>query len=153
MRPRPWQAQGRRYTASRMNELRDGLISRSDEVPNFEMPFGTLRDFVTPNESFYVRCHFPIPEIRTENWRLSVEGAVASPRKLTYAELESLPFETLLRELRERDGGWANDRRDWAGADGARCGGQRRYGRDGKRDGERREARQHAATENFYGMS
>src|SRR3982074_963522 len=74
-----------------MNELRNGLISRSDEVPNLEMPFASLREFVTPNESFYVRCHFPIPEINADDWRLSVEGAVATRFQLSYAELEAMP--------------------------------------------------------------
>jgi len=74
-----------------MSEPEKGLISRSDEVPNLEMPFSSLRDFVTPNESFYVRCHFPIPEISANNWRFKVEGAVATPFQLSYAELESMP--------------------------------------------------------------
>ncbi|MGZ5019023.1 MAG: sulfite oxidase [Chthoniobacterales bacterium] len=74
-----------------MNERPHGLISRSDEVPNLEMPFASLREFVTPNESFYVRCHFPVPEIAAENWQLSVEGSVASSLQLSCAELEAMP--------------------------------------------------------------
>ena len=69
MHPRPWQAHAPPLD-SEVDEAiaHEELISRSDEVPNFEMPFASLREFVTPNESFYVRCHFPIPEIRAENW-------------------------------------------------------------------------------------
>src|SRR5437588_574246 len=55
-----------------------GLIVREQEPLNVEMPFSTLSGFTTPNESFYVRCHFPIPEIAAANWRLKVEGAVGN---------------------------------------------------------------------------
>ena len=71
------------------------LISRSEGIVNLEMPFSSLRDFITPNESFYVRCHFPIPEIALRNWRLRIEGAVASPYELSYAELEAMPQQTV----------------------------------------------------------
>ncbi len=74
-----------------MSESPNELISRSEGTVNLEMPFASLRDFVTPNELFYVRCHFPIPEIVAQDWRLIVEGAVATPLQLSYAELESMP--------------------------------------------------------------
>jgi len=45
-------------------ELLNGLVVREREPLNLEMPFETLDGFITPNESFYVRCHFPIPEIK-----------------------------------------------------------------------------------------
>ena len=54
----------------------DGLLVREKEPLNLEMPFSTLSGFTTPNESFYVRCHFPIPEIAASEWRLKVEGEV-----------------------------------------------------------------------------
>ena len=54
----------------------DGLIVREQEPLNLEMPFSAATDFITPNELFYVRCHFPVPEIAAENWRLKVEGEV-----------------------------------------------------------------------------
>ncbi len=73
-----------------MNDAENGLISRSDEPPNLEMPFASLRDFVTPNERFYVRCHFPIPEVNPETWRLRIEGAVRRPLELSYRELTKM---------------------------------------------------------------
>jgi hypothetical protein len=39
------------------------MIIREKDPLNLEMPFGTLDGFTTPNERFYVRCHFPIPQI------------------------------------------------------------------------------------------
>ncbi|MDQ2658905.1 MAG: sulfite oxidase [Verrucomicrobiota bacterium] len=72
-----------------------GLITRSAAPLNQEMPFSSLREFLTPNEQFYVRGHFPIPEVDARNWRLKVEGAVASPFELTYDELRQLPATTI----------------------------------------------------------
>ncbi len=71
------------------------MITRGEEPLNLEMPFSSLREFITPNEQFYVRGHFPIPEINVQNWRLKVEGAVASPFELTYDELRQMPSQTM----------------------------------------------------------
>lgn len=78
-----------------MKEKSPRLISRSEGIVNLEMPFAELRDFVTPNESFYVRCHFPIPEISVANWSLRIEGEVEKPCALTYEELKEFPQHTL----------------------------------------------------------
>ena len=68
----------------------DGLIVREEKPLNLEMPFSDVNGFYTPNELFYVRCHFPIPEIAVANWRLQVEGEVAAPFELSYDELLSM---------------------------------------------------------------
>jgi DMSO/TMAO reductase YedYZ molybdopterin-dependent catalytic subunit len=63
------------------------------------MPFSTLSGFITPNESFYVRCHFPIPEISAAEWRLKVEGEVESPFELSYEELPGMESRTIAATL------------------------------------------------------
>ena len=63
------------------------MIIREKEPVNLEMPFATLDGFITPNERFYVRCHFPIPAVDLSSWKLSVEGAVERPMELTYHEV------------------------------------------------------------------
>ncbi len=64
------------------------MITREKDPPNLEMPFANLDGFITPNEQFYVRCHFPIPEIaRNSDWHLKIEGAVDRPFELRYDEL------------------------------------------------------------------
>lgn len=73
----------------------NGLISRSGEPLNLEMPFSSLRDFITPNEQFYVRCHFPVPQIEAESWRLRIEGAVTTPFELSYKELCEMRSQTM----------------------------------------------------------
>lgn len=77
----------------------DGLIVREQDPLNLEMPFSALSGFITPNESFYVRCHFPIPEIAVSDWRLKVEGEVEAPFELDYAELLALESRTIAATL------------------------------------------------------
>ena len=73
----------------------DHLIVREQEPLNLEMPFSTLNGFTTPNESFYVRCHFPIPEIAAADWRLAVGGEVDAPFELNYEELLRMGTQTI----------------------------------------------------------
>ena len=83
-------------TATDANTLTDDrLITRSEEPLNLEMPFAQLREFVTPNEKFYVRCHFPVPQIDPAAWKLRIEGAVNDALALTLDELKKLPQHTI----------------------------------------------------------
>jgi DMSO/TMAO reductase YedYZ molybdopterin-dependent catalytic subunit len=75
------------------------LIARETEPLNLEMPFSAATDFITPTELFYVRCHFPIPEIAAQNWRLKVEGEVETPFQLTYDELCGMETRTIAATL------------------------------------------------------
>ena len=79
--------------------MSEGLIVREQEPLNLEMPFSSLSGFITPNESFYVRCHFPIPEISAEKWRLNVEGEVEAPFELSYDELLGMESRTIAATL------------------------------------------------------
>jgi len=75
------------------------LIVREQDPLNLEMPFSSLDGFITPNESFYVRCHFPIPEISAENWSLEIEGEVEAPFELSYDELLAMETRTIAATL------------------------------------------------------
>ncbi|KAJ3067811.1 hypothetical protein HDU99_003378, partial [Rhizoclosmatium hyalinum] len=51
------------------------LISRSDRPCNAETPPELLtRDFVTPNNLFFVRNHLPVPEIDVEEYTLEIDA-------------------------------------------------------------------------------
>jgi DMSO/TMAO reductase YedYZ molybdopterin-dependent catalytic subunit len=76
-----------------------GLIVREEEPLNLEMPFSSLSGFITPNESFYVRCHFPIPEISAQDWRLKLEGEVEAAFALSYEELLGMESRTVTATL------------------------------------------------------
>ena len=79
--------------------MSDALIVREQEPLNLEMPFSSLDGFITPNESFYVRCHFPIPEISANDWRLRIEGEVEAPFELNYDELRAMESRTIAATL------------------------------------------------------
>jgi DMSO/TMAO reductase YedYZ molybdopterin-dependent catalytic subunit len=70
--------------------LIEGKIVRQENPPNLEMPFEELDGFITPTKSFYVRTHFPIPNIDKNKWRLRVEGEVKKPFEIGYDELLKL---------------------------------------------------------------
>jgi DMSO/TMAO reductase YedYZ molybdopterin-dependent catalytic subunit len=76
-------------------QLRAGKIMRGEDPLNLEMPFETLRDFITPTESFYVRTHFPIPKIDKKDWRLRVEGELENPLELRYDDLLKMKSRTI----------------------------------------------------------
>ena len=67
-----------------------GRIVRDADPPNLEMPFESLQDVVTPTDSFYVRCHFPVPQIEARDWSLKIEGLVEKRLEFSYSELEAM---------------------------------------------------------------
>jgi DMSO/TMAO reductase YedYZ molybdopterin-dependent catalytic subunit len=70
------------------------LIVRNREPENLEFPFTTLNSFITPNESFYVRNHFPRPRLEVRSWRLRVEGAVDRPLELSLDDVRGMATRT-----------------------------------------------------------
>src|SRR5947209_9896784 len=58
---------------------------------NSETPLETVRGWVTPNRLFFVRNHFPLPDVTAQTWRLRVEGCVRAPFELTFDDLAGLP--------------------------------------------------------------
>lgn len=74
-------------------------MSTPAEPVNLETPFRTLDSLITPSERFFVRCHFPIPEIDVNTWRLKIEGSVEKPFALSYAELRQMESRTLAATL------------------------------------------------------
>jgi DMSO/TMAO reductase YedYZ molybdopterin-dependent catalytic subunit len=70
-------------------------IVRSEEPLNLESPFEDLGGFITPNERFYVRTHFPIPKIDKNKWRLSILGEVEKPFDISFDQLTKLEAKTI----------------------------------------------------------
>lgn len=50
-------------------------------------PASLACDEITPLDVFYCRNHGPIPDIPLDQWRLAVDGLVATPLNLTFDEL------------------------------------------------------------------
>ena len=86
-------------SADNKSDSSSGLIVREQDPLNLEMPFSRLDGFITPNESFYVRCHFPIPEIAEADWSLKIEGEVDAPFELSYDDLRAMPSQTIAATL------------------------------------------------------
>jgi DMSO/TMAO reductase YedYZ molybdopterin-dependent catalytic subunit len=70
-----------------------GMTIRETEPQNFEPDFAGLNSFLTPNDRFYVRNHFSIPQLDAKTWQLKVEGEVAA-FALSYEELTQMPVQT-----------------------------------------------------------
>jgi DMSO/TMAO reductase YedYZ molybdopterin-dependent catalytic subunit len=76
-----------------------GLIIRQRGPNNLEMPFDQLNDFITPTELFYIRSHFPAPELGVGSYRLSIRGAVRCELSLRYDDIRALPFRSCVATL------------------------------------------------------
>jgi DMSO/TMAO reductase YedYZ molybdopterin-dependent catalytic subunit len=70
------------------------MIVRQNDPVNLEPDFAGLDSFLTPNDRFYVRNHFAMPQLEARAWRLKVEGEAATGFELSYEELMRMPAET-----------------------------------------------------------
>jgi DMSO/TMAO reductase YedYZ molybdopterin-dependent catalytic subunit len=77
----------------------DGLVLRQAEPLNLEGRFAALDGRITPSRLFYVRNHFPVPEIDAGKFRLNVDGAVEREVCLALGELRGLPAVTAAATL------------------------------------------------------
>jgi DMSO/TMAO reductase YedYZ molybdopterin-dependent catalytic subunit len=71
-----------------------GLIIRQMEPKNLETPFDMVDSYLTPTELFYIRSHFPTPNLNETSYRLRIDGAVRRPLSLSYEQLRSMRSET-----------------------------------------------------------
>src|SRR5881392_2867742 len=76
-----------------------GMIIRQRGPNNLEMPFDQRGDFITPTELFYIRSHFPTPQLDPGAYRLSIGGAVRREVRLSYADIRALPSRTCIATL------------------------------------------------------
>jgi sulfite oxidase len=68
-----------------------GLIVRSANPEDFEMPLSGFDTWITPVERFYVRTHIYKPKVELAEWRLRVDGLVEHELTLDMAALKKLP--------------------------------------------------------------
>ena len=76
-----------------------GLIIRQKDPNNLEMPFDRLDEFITPSELFYIRSHFPTPNLDRLAYRLSITGAVRNELSLSYSDIRAMPSRTCVATL------------------------------------------------------
>jgi DMSO/TMAO reductase YedYZ molybdopterin-dependent catalytic subunit len=69
-----------------------GVIVRNDWPEHWETSLEALdRSALTPAGVFFVRSHFPVPDIDASAWRLEVAGLARTPLSLALGELRALP--------------------------------------------------------------
>src|SRR5260370_36663785 len=76
-----------------------GPTTRQKVPNNLEMPFDQLGEFIPPSELFYIRSHFPTPELDPLAYRLSISGAVRNELSLSYADIRAMPSRTCVATL------------------------------------------------------
>jgi len=74
-----------------MGQEKTGMNVLSRRPEDLEMPLSGFSDYITPIEHFFVRTHVYVPAVKLPDWRLSVDGEVATPLTLTMDELKRLP--------------------------------------------------------------
>jgi DMSO/TMAO reductase YedYZ molybdopterin-dependent catalytic subunit len=67
------------------------MIVRSTRPEDLEMPLSGFADYITPIEHFFVRTHVYVPTVNLADWKLKVDGQVATPLALTMDDLRKLP--------------------------------------------------------------
>jgi DMSO/TMAO reductase YedYZ molybdopterin-dependent catalytic subunit len=71
------------------------LIVRQKSPVNLEFPFASLSDWLVPTNLFFVRNHFPSPDLDAREWRLRVDGAVKRPLELDLDSIKAMRSTTL----------------------------------------------------------
>jgi DMSO/TMAO reductase YedYZ molybdopterin-dependent catalytic subunit len=76
-----------------------GLTIRQKEPVNLETAVDQIDTFLTPADLFYIRSHFPAPDLKVTGYELRVGGAVRQPFTLSYRSLREMPSETRIATL------------------------------------------------------
>jgi sulfite oxidase len=68
-----------------------GLIIRSKNPEDFEMPLDGFTTWITPVDQFFVRTHIYKPNVDLNQWKLRITGQVGNALTLEMADLKKLP--------------------------------------------------------------
>ena len=75
------------------------MVVRSVRPEDLEMPLSGFSDYITPIERFFVRTHVSAPRVDLNEWRLTIDGEVATPLTLTMDDVRRLPASELVSVL------------------------------------------------------
>ena len=70
-------------------------ITRSKSPLVVEFPFADCGEGMTPSDRFFIRHHFPVPDVDPQSWSVRIEGAVDAPRVVSLDALRALPAVTV----------------------------------------------------------
>src|SRR5436190_11698166 len=90
MRTKNMQGSEQHYVDNPAPASSAGLVIRQKEPKNLEAPFDRIDSYLTPTELFYIRSHFPTPNLDRDSYRLHIDGAVRRPFSLSYERLRKL---------------------------------------------------------------
>jgi DMSO/TMAO reductase YedYZ molybdopterin-dependent catalytic subunit len=89
----------KRHYVDNAAQFSTGLVIRQKEPRNLEAPFDRIDSYLTPSEQFYIRSHFPTPDLDRASYRLRIDGAVRHSLSLSYDELRDMQSETRVATL------------------------------------------------------
>ena len=75
------------------------MIVRSARPLDLEMPIEGFADYITPIDRFFVRSHVYTPRVDIGQWRLTIDGEVASTMSLSMDDLRRMPSVELVSVL------------------------------------------------------
>lgn len=103
----------RAWGASDANKSATGLRTHVTRPFDAETDVSVFRDWLTPNDKFFVRSHFGPPPpavVDPARWRLSVSGLVKDPQALSLDDLRQFEEVTLTAVLQCSGNGRAHYR-------------------------------------------
>ncbi|WP_240689170.1 sulfite oxidase [Ammoniphilus sp. YIM 78166] len=71
------------------------LTTRSLLPENQESPIELLQEWQTEDSLFYLRNHFPYPQLSQHSFDLPIFGHIPQPKVFTYKEIQAMPSKTL----------------------------------------------------------
>lgn len=71
------------------------LVAIGSEPFVGETPLSAIQTWVTPNNLYYARNHFPAPAVSPQDWSLVVDGQVSHPLELTLADIRAFQRRTM----------------------------------------------------------
>ena len=75
------------------------MIVRSPRPEDLEMPLDGFKDWITPIDRFFVRCHTYTPKVNLSEWNLKIDGLVNNSITLSLDDLKKLPRVELVAVL------------------------------------------------------
>jgi DMSO/TMAO reductase YedYZ molybdopterin-dependent catalytic subunit len=76
------------------------MIVRSPRPEDLETPLDGFREWITPVDRFFVRCHTYLPEpAKLPEWKLTIDGVVNQPLTLSLDDLKKFPRVELVAVL------------------------------------------------------
>src|SRR5437016_2928319 len=99
-------------------KARGAVDAQDSEAQNLSFPLEAIEGAITRPDLFFVRDHFHEPELSLSSWRLKIEGRVARPLELSFADLIEYPtkkLEALLECAGNAAGGSAVSNGVWEG--------------------------------------